>query len=565
MTTGRASRAERRALLRAGIAGVGATALAGCARRPFWQPPPVTVDAPGRAIGHALRERWAAGGPSRSDWRGAGAIDTDVAIVGSGAAGLGCAWRLAGAGHRDHLVLAGPEPFGNAASRTLAGTGCPSGSHYLPLPSLESTHVRALLAEMGVLRGPPGAAEPDYDERALVHAPSHRVLAAGRWEAGPVPMHAQDAAGRAQTERFLARVEALAHSHGADGRPAFVVPVERSATDGPAAALDRSTADRWLADEGFDAPVLRTWLDYCTRDEFGATPDEVSAWALVHYFASRRGRARNAEPGAVLTWPDGLAPLAAHLAASALAADRVRAASVVRIEREGRGARLYAWSHDGAGLGAPLVVRANHVVVAAPLAIARRMVAGLGDDALPAGVSRRAPWTVANVVMRRAPDEPDTGGEDELAWDNVIHGSPALGFVHARHQHIGIDPSGPTVLTAYRVYAPADRDALVELARLSDTDGPATDPRAWLDLVGLDLTRAYGARVWRDAVRVHVTVRGHGMAAPAPGFLTDARLRALRGGDGPLRFAHADLSGYSVFEEALWWGVRAADAIAHRA
>ena len=28
--------------------------------------------------------------------------------------------------------------------------------------------------------------------------------------------------------------------------------------------------------------------------------------------------------------------------------------------------------------------------------------------------------------------------------------------------------------------------------------------------------------------------------------------------DGRLLFAHADLSGYSVFEEASWWGERAA-------
>jgi hypothetical protein len=28
--------------------------------------------------------------------------------------------------------------------------------------------------------------------------------------------------------------------------------------------------------------------------------------------------------------------------------------------------------------------------------------------------------------------------------------------------------------------------------------------------------------------------------------------------DGKLLFAHADLSGFSVFEEASWWGYRAA-------
>ena len=194
-------------------------------------------------------------------------------------------------------------------------------------------------------------------------------------------------------------------------------------------------------------------------------------------------------------------------------------------------------------------------------AVAERIVPELADAWPRAAPARRAPWTVANVVFRRAPDESRTGGEDELAWDSVVHGSPALGFVHARHQEIRLDPSGPTVLTAYRAYAPSDRDARAELDRLSAPDA-AADARAWLELVGLDIERAYGTRVWRDVLRLKVTVRGHGMVAPAPGFLDDARLAALRAGDGPLRFAHSDLSGYSVFEEALWWGVRAAEALA---
>ena len=39
-------------------------------------------------------------------------------------------------------------------------------------------------------------------------------------------------------------------------------------------------------------------------------------------------------------------------------------------------------------------------------------------------------------------------------------------------------------------------------------------------------------------------------------------LGALRTERGAVVFAHSDLSGYSVFEEALWWGVAAADGIA---
>jgi hypothetical protein len=51
------------------------------------------------------------------------------------------------------------------------------------------------------------------------------------------------------------------------------------------------------------------------------------------------------------------------------------------------------------------------------------------------------------------------------------------------------------------------------------------------------------------------------MASPAPGTLADRGLHALREADGPVLYAHADLSGYSVFEEAAWWGWQAAGRV----
>lgn len=553
----------RRRTLRAALgAAAAAAALPGCNRRPFWLPPPVLVHAPGRDAGHRLRERWRAGPPRPSDWRDADAERVDVAIVGSGVAGLACAWRLARAGHRDHVVLVGPEWLGNAAGLRLSGIDCPGGSHYLPLPSVESTHLRELLADAGVLLGDPSAPAPEYDERALVHAPSHRVMSGGRWWPGPLPP-AADRGAEDQAARFLARADALSHERGPDGRRAFVVPIEAASRDAPSRVLDTRTASAWLDAEGWTDPGLRWYLEYCARDEFGASLDEISAWALVHYFAARAGRARNAEPGAVLTWPDGLAPLATHLAGPAVAAGRLRPVSVERIETEGRGVRLFGWRDDPADASAaprPVVVRARVAVVATPRPVAARLVPELAADAA-AGGPGHAPWTVANVVFRRPPEERRTGGEDELAWDNVVHGSTALGYVHALHQAIRIDTTGPTVLTAYRAYPRADRDARAELARLLGA-GDAARTEDWLALVGTDLVAAYGPRIWREVARVHVTVRGHGMSAPAPGFLSDPGTAAMRAADGPVRFAHSDLSGYSVFEEAAWWGVRAAERIA---
>ena len=65
----------------------------------------------------------------------------------------------------------------------------------------------------------------------------------------------------------------------------------------------------------------------------------------------------------------------------------------------------------------------------------------------------------------------------------------------------------------------------------------------------------------RQLRRIDLWQWPHAMARPTPGFLTlpaRAMLAALK---GPLHFAHADLSGLSLFEEANYAGVMAASAL----
>ena len=99
------------------------------------------------------------------------------------------------------------------------------------------------------------------------------------------------------------------------------------------------------------------------------------------------------------------------------------------------------------------------------------------------------------------------------------------------------------------------------------SDRTPQQARKWLDtatpeellaLASVDLKTAYGRDFASCVERVDITVRGHAMAAPLPGFRSNAGLKALREHNGAILFAHADLSGFSVFEEAAWWGDRAA-------
>jgi hypothetical protein len=57
---------------------------------------------------------------------------------------------------------------------------------------------------------------------------------------------------------------------------------------------------------------------------------------------------------------------------------------------------------------------------------------------------------------------------------------------------------------------------------------------------------------------------GHAMSIPVPGVRGSAALQSLAAGSTRLHFAHSDLSGYSVFEEAFSHGNRAAAAVRAR-
>jgi hypothetical protein len=62
--------------------------------------------------------------------------------------------------------------------------------------------------------------------------------------------------------------------------------------------------------------------------------------------------------------------------------------------------------------------------------------------------------------------------------------------------------------------------------------------------------------------RIDLARWGHAMSIPRPGQRASTALRALANQPGRLRFAHADLAAYSVFEEAFTLGSTAGTALA---
>jgi len=497
--------------------------------------------------GHRLRGSKSGALPTPAVQRRAGAV-----VVGGGIGGLAAARALAAAGIDDvHLLELEDSAGGNSRGHVLGGMACPLGAHYLPVPGEHAVEVIELLEQLGLRRTERG--QPVYDERHLCHSPQERLFIAGHWRDGLLPpLDALPDEQRADTQAQYRRFAAAVEQAGTAG--AFTMPTARSTWTSSLATLDAITFSTWLDGQGLVAPALRWYVDYCCRDDYGAGAAQVSAWAGLHYFASRHGFHApgdgSDERDGVLTWPEGNAHLSRELAKPL--GGRIHPSSVVlRVDEDRHEVRVDAWNAS-----TRQVERwsAPQVVLATPLFVSARLLVQAGD-ALKAAAStmQHAPWLVGNLQLRDALDDRPGAA---LSWDNVLYeAGPAgamLGYVDAMHQSTRPYP-GPTVLTSYWALGGDDAAQL----RANRTRLLAEPWQAWAGRIVDDLARAH-PDLPDKLERIDLMRYGHAMSVPVPGLRSSAALSALALPQRRVHFAHADLSSYSVFEEALYHGTRAA-------
>jgi glycine/D-amino acid oxidase-like deaminating enzyme len=510
-------------------------------------------------IGHLIRDGLRPE-PAAEAWERAG-----VCIVGGGVAGLAAAWRFLQAGFEDFVLLElEPAPGGTARSGDSHGVvPYPWGAHYLPAPLKENRALVRLLEELGVLEGADAEGEPVVAEQFVCRDPEERIYYRGRWYEGLYLRAGQSAEDARQLQAFNAEVDRWAGWRDARGRRAFAIPVANSSDDAEATALDRVSMTEWMDARGLTSTRLRWLVDYACRDDYGMAAEQASAWAGLFYFASRMRRP-GAESQPLITWPEGNGHLVKYLFDQArarvrlgLAVADIRPADVL----EGRGAAGDVGESRGGGKGAEVVavtrdgqsvvgIRAEQIVFAAPQFLSKYLLKAYREGALPPHVSEfeYGAWMVANLFLE---DRPQQAAGFPVAWDNVLYESPSLGYVVATHQR-GLD-RGPTVFTYY--YPLTDADPRAARTRLLSTDW-----KGWADVALSDLQRAH-TDIRALTSRLDVMRWGHAMIRPRTGFLWGGARQKAQRPFGPVHFAHTDLSGVALFEEAFDHGLRAAEEV----
>ena len=464
-------------------------------------------------------------------------------IVGGGVAGLSAAWRLAGAGLDDFRILElEPDPGGTSRSGRNHVSAFPWAAHYLPVPDRGNHAVLRLLRECGVLEGFNAKGEPMFAEDATVRAPEERIFAYGQWWEGLYLRAGASREDERQYYAFFQEVDRWAAFRDGRGRPAFSIPRSRCSDAPEARALDTLSFAAWLDGRGLDSPRLRWLLDYACRDDYGSRLETTSAWAGLFYFAARKqGPGEDSRP--LLTWPQGNGFLIEHLRKAS--GERLRCGVMATaIHQEQDSVLVSAWDVPNQRR---VGWRTKRVIFAGPQHVARHVIDGFGAARPASARIRNAPWMVANLTLRDRPREPAF----PLAWDNVLRDSEALGYVVATHQ--SLRDHGPTVWTWYRPFAGADCDA--ERARLRAMNWPACARMVMDDL------RPAHPDLEGLVARLDVMRWGHAMVRPAPGLIWDPEVLALAKPFGGIHFAHTELSGIALFEEAQDHGVRAAEEL----
>lgn len=491
---------------------------------------PEKITSPDYTTGHRIKSAIANKSVSKSK--------IETVIVGGGASGLSAAWFLQQNNYTNFVVLElENEAAGNSAFGNENGNLYPLGAHYLPLPNNQIPELLDFLQQCGSILSIEQNI-PVFNPEHICHHPSERLWIKGTWQSQLIPESGITATEKREIQEFFKLMETFKNAVGIDNLPPFNIPIALSSKDEKYTQLDRISMKQWLTQNGFKSEALIWYVNYCCADDFGANTDWVSAWAGIHYFASRKHTNKaNAE---VLTWENGNGFLITNLKKN-IGTFIQSNTLVYHIKEVNENWEINIF--DKLKNEYKTVV-AKNIIMATPNYVNARIIKGFVQQP----EFQYHPWLVSNYRMS------ETYFEEfqKPAWDNVLFGSSNLGYIYSGNQYSGaVSPN--RYLTFYKAFAnhspKSCRDVLFRQLKANTTD----DSSFILDMEKMH----QGSSAHIEQIHHHVW--GHGMIRPSVGFMHHraTQVNQFKG----IQFVHTDNAGISIFEEAFYAGISSAKNI----
>lgn len=456
-------------------------------------------------------------------------------IVGGGISGLSAARQFKKKGIEDFLVLELENKLGgNSANGENQHSKFPLAAHYLPLPNVRDKELLNFLEESKIIVDYKDNL-PVFDETQLCFDPNERLFIRNSWQTDLIPRYGNSKEVDNQIDLFLQKMTEFREKKGNDGIYFFDIPMSFCSSDESLNPLDEITMKKWLMDNNFTAEEVLEYVDYCCKDDFGLGIEFVSAWAGIHYFAARKHENKKYDD-TVLTWPEGNGRLVKHLKSSI--EDKLLTNHLVYdIQINSNDVNVSVFNAES---NESVTILAEKVILATPQYINKFLVP---ERKSIAKNFHYAPWFTASITLTDIPDN----GSFPLSWDNVIYKGKGLGYVYNQHQNLEqiIDKK---VITYYYSFSSND----IKKDRKELLKKPIEH---WKELVLSDLKIAHpDIDQFISTIEIHRI--GHGMISPVPNFLKSKSLKeASKSIKNKIFFAHSDLAGISIFEEAFHQGI----------
>ena len=468
-------------------------------------------------------------------------------IIGGGVSGVSAGWKLANSGVTDFVILDLDRQLGGTSiSGEANGTAFPWAAHYIVTPPPEADCILEVLEDLKVVLDYTDQGWPIVNPEYVLREPKERLFVSEGWVDGLNPFASGTDADRQAFKEFQLDMLRWMLHRGSDGRRAFTLPIEYSSADHEVRALDQITMHEYMRQKGWNSERLGWFVNYGCRDDYACPIDQVSAWAGIHYYACRyySDELQGSFPVHTLTWPEGNAFLVNGMAGR-FTPDNVRLNSLALSIRQ-LGDEVLVTFMDARSRQFT-TLRSKTAIYAGQKHIAKYVIPELpNDQCIAFQQCQYTAWLTASIHLKHLPKT----RHSQVAWDNVMYESEALGYIVADHQTRNSDGhDSPSIIT---YYLPFDKSPEVKRRELLEKGHSF-----WVNEIMKDLWQMHPG-IEKQITRIDLYKWGHAMIRPTQNFIWH-RERALRNRPfGSIFFAHSDVTGLPLFEEACYTGIRAA-------